>query len=97
MAVGMTPTPYGKEPRGKDCATLSLQSLKSGVTWAVWPLGKALLGDVGKLTSVEMMLGKGCAQSHLSLDLALEAGQPLAKNWLLIALGLGSRLLSPEC
>lgn len=62
----------------------------------MWPLGKALLGDVEKLTSVEMMLGRGCAQSHLSLDLALEAGQPLAKNWLLIALGLGSRLLSPD-
>lgn len=46
MAVGVTPTPYGKEPRGKGCATLSLQPLKLGVTWAVWRLGKALLGDV---------------------------------------------------
>lgn len=30
MAVGVTPPRYRKEPRGKGCATLSLQPLKSG-------------------------------------------------------------------
>lgn len=79
------------------CHSLSLQLLKSGVIGPHSFSGRPCLGMLKTGCPWRRDLEGGCAHSHLSLDFALEGGQPLAKNGLLMALGLGSRLLSPEC